>query len=596
MPQENAPSHDRSGHNASEGSPIVGCILHGRFLVEEDLSDVSLGGNFAVFAVKDLKKYCRESLLKVSPPPPDGVDADGPTLTEVCETLRRLSHPQIEEILETGCFPDGRHYVLTEPSTAASLDQLLAPDRRLEKSGIAETVEQVANAVGAAHAKGILHCDLQPSNILVPDGDIGANPITVINFGVGWPIDARGEGLSRVRPGAETLYYAAPEMLVTLGHRSQASDVYSLAVLAYRLVTGSVPFVGTGREDLLRAINAADPLLLAEKRTDLPHQAATLIMSGLEFEPASRPRNILEFGRSVASFLDLPSPISVQPVEPAAVAGPDPASVDVPAIVLTEPEFEPEAGRPFADVGPVPSVAKPAVASALSGRTVSWALILLLMAGALSIPIGQWMLNDETKAAPVGTVEIGHPTNKPVYRLRYLLGSNGAVASSFNGRAADKAQDRLAFWADATGETYILTEFTGDDGRPAYRLVYPGKVSPEATEPSPTGQRFATMTLPPGTRGGAFIWIVWMPVVDKDLSSIFASLQDGGMIVNSDDRRRVRHFLERNRGVRITESRDPLTGQTVLEGSGERIVFRIDVNESLPPTEGIDEERRAALQ
>ncbi len=596
MQHHNSPNADGSDAATSGGGSLVECILHGRFLVQEDLTDVSLGGSFTVVAVKDLKRYCRAATLKLSPPPPEGVQADGPSLAEVAEVLRRLSHPNIEEVLETGCFPDGRHYILTEPNCSASLGELLAPDRRLEISGIAAIVEQVADALGIVHSKGILHCDLRPSNILVPEGDIGANPVTIINFGAGWPVDARGEGLCRVRPGTESLFYAAPEMLVTLGHRSPASDTYALAVLAYRLVTGDLPFAGTEREDLLKAINAGTMASLTHKRTDLPERAAALIRAGLEFEPASRPRNIAEFGRGIARSLEIPQVISIQ-TGPHAAAQPvamPPQDIGVEKASEPEPEQEWSLTENEAEV----DLAKPSsIRPTLSDRTISWALIILLMAGALAIPIGQLIMKGETKTLPAETFEVLPQRNRPVNKLRYWLKTHIPVTSSFHGVGDIGVPEELEFASESKGETYIFTEVTGPDGRPAYRLVFPGSDKPNIAELSETGQRLTTVSLRRGGSVENFIWIVWTPGADDDLRSILASVPADGMIDNGDDRRRLRHFLERNRGVRVTESRDPATGQAVLEGSGDRIVFRIDPNEVVPQPQppGTVEKRRAAL-
>ncbi len=540
---------------AGDGDSMIGRVVHERFLVERDLTDHSIGGGYAVLLVKDLQDYCRERVLKIFRPLPDQPAGDGPLPKEVAQVLALLGHRNIEEVVETGRLADGRPFALTELYSATPLDRLIMPEKRLELEGVALLVEQVCSALAAAHSRGILHCDLRPSNILVSPGDIGANAIRIINFGSAWPIDVRGESLADVRPGSESLHFAAPELLVALGHRSAASDVYSVAVLVYRLVTGMLPFTENERPELLRAINDRKAGRPEAVRTDLSPQAGELIMAGLDFEPFHRPRGMGEFGERLVRLLSPPKGIPIAraagvppeiepPPEPAAPEPAAPEPVSQPSAVAVE---DPARTRVRSSRAPV------------SDRAVAWALIILLMAGALSIPIGQTVLKGKSAAAELNTVAERAPAKDPRHTVSYWIDRN----------SPDRGE--LAVVSDTPGELFLFIESVGEDGRPAYRIAAPssGDASGVAVEAGKAVELAVA-----NASGARAVWIVWASSKIAELQAVRDSAKDGA-VSNEEDRRSLRHFLERNRNLRVEVRDDTEAGRTILVGSGAKIVHRL---------------------
>jgi serine/threonine protein kinase len=554
--------------------PIIGHILYERFLVERDLSDDSIGRGFSSFLVKDLKNYCRHAVLKTAWPVPADPKLDSPSLKEVSDVLMRLAHPNIEEILETGRLNDGRPFALTRQYPATTLGRLIESGKRLELEGIAQLVEQIADALSAAHSKGILHCDLRPSNILIPAGDIGAKSIKIINFGSAWPIDVRGESLANVQQVSESLHYAAPELLVKLGHRSPASDIYSLAVLVYRLVTGAVPFAGRDRGGQLEMINAGRPKPPTEGRTDLSDEAGRLILAGLQFEPLWRPQDIDDFGLRLVRMLAPPKGILL--IEPQA----PPETKILPALEqVAEPTT---AQQPEMKRNEIVSVRSVNARAPLSDRAVTWALMIVLMAGALSIPIGQTILKENKAAAAVETMVARPIENRDRHQIRYWIESEQLASRRPNSLAHTNAPGdgmQLTFVSDSAGQAYAFSEWPGDDGRPDYKLIYPvpGRAESEKGVEAEKPVKAAPAALPDGQTAKA-IWIVWTAVRNEDLEAIRISAIDGS-VTNDDDRRRLRHFLERNRNLRVRISSEDSGGRTILDGLGDSIVHRIELGE-----------------
>ncbi|MGD9563153.1 MAG: serine/threonine protein kinase [Pyrinomonadaceae bacterium] len=552
-----------AAREGNSGGSMIGRVLYERFRVERDLTDHLLGDSFAVYHIKDLNSDGREAVLKLSRVVLDDSGESGPSLKEVSNVLARLRHPNIEEIIETGHFPDGRAFALAKHYPAATLHRLVPPGTRLEMRGVIGLIEQIADALDAAHSRGILHCDVRPANILVPPGDIGANNVRLINFGSAWPIDVRGESLANLRRGSDSMYYAAPELLVTLGHRSPVSDVYSFSVLVYRLIMGSLPFEAPDRVSQLEAINSGRDARRTMARTDFSDEARRLLLSGLDFEPVQRPKNIGDLGRELVRLLG-PAMKRSDASVPAIV----PRREKPPPEILT-PRVETKIEEPSAIVTHERSSARKVP---ISERALAWALIVLLVIGALSIPIGQSLLKEKSEAAELDTIA-ERPRPALVRRqIRYWFAAAGEKGGPTD--PPTKPGSGLTFVSDTSGVAFVILEFAGQDGRAAYRLGFPTAGQDIASRSVQANEPVAAQTEPHANTPADAAWIIWTAGKNPDLEAIVQAVNDG-IVSNEDDRLRLRHFLERNRDRGVEIRSDDSTGQVLLAGSGNVIVHRI---------------------
>ena len=548
----------RTGPNADETKiklPAVGRILDGRFLIKQDLSDPIFSGAFSCFLVNDLRELNREGILKTTDPGPGHPVDKGPAYQRVCEVLKRLSHFNIEEILETGVLNNRRPYSLVRIAEGRDLARILSAGRRLTLESAARIIEDTAEALRAAHERRILHCDVRPGNIFISGHGGSTETVRLVNFGSAWPIDLRGESLASLPAGSEPFYYAAPELLSPLGHRSAASDVYSLAALAYRMLAGRVPYDRTDRTGLLRAIEKGEPPSLLDLRTDLSQEAQRIIFSGLNFEPAWRPQNIEDVGSRLAAA------IRVGPRRPAAVSVPPPAAVKaVPVITRPLPD-----GRKRKEREMPPAAAAPTSSS--SDRTVVWALIFLLLAGALSIPVGQAMFKEEKARAAVNTMRERASVQTVTRQISYLV--EGPDSPDTQPTAARGY--RLSLPSVPDGKILVFSETETDSGHTIFRLI-------QRYEPSQAVGKSSAMPAEIPVAGQVqAAWIVWSqaPVTEVEAAAL-AAAPDG--TIDEAAARDLRHFLERNKGRSVSASEGELPGQTVLEGSGSRIVHRFVLN------------------
>ncbi|MCP4656137.1 MAG: protein kinase [bacterium] len=202
-------------------------------------------------------------------------------LRREAQALSRLRHPNIAALFDFGSA-EGIDFVATEYVAGTSLAARVA-DGALPETAVTHLGAQIATAVAEAHEAGILHRDIKTGNVLVTaDGQA-----KLIDFGLAGatggavPHGPRREGLSGPLP------YQAPEVLQG-GEPTEASDVYSLGVVLYRMATGKWPFWGEDVQELSEAILSRPPRPPGELLRSLSPALEQLILKCLEKDPADR--------------------------------------------------------------------------------------------------------------------------------------------------------------------------------------------------------------------------------------------------------------------------------------------------------------------
>jgi hypothetical protein len=204
-----------------------------------------------------------------------------------CETLASLNHPNIVQILDQGEFEeDGliKPYFVMPLLPGATLDKLLQNGAL----GIERTLDiltQVCRGLGAAHEHNVVHRDLKPSNIFVMRDD----SVEIIDFGVchmTHSVSTKGQ--------KGTLAYMAPELL-ELKAPSLLSDIYSLGVMAYQMLTGRLPFDRPTESELIAMILHEPPLSILELNPNLSEAIARVIHKAMAKQPWHRFGTTREF-------------------------------------------------------------------------------------------------------------------------------------------------------------------------------------------------------------------------------------------------------------------------------------------------------------
>ncbi|HWD11221.1 MAG TPA: protein kinase, partial [Solirubrobacteraceae bacterium] len=287
-----------------------------------------------------------------------------------------LAHPRIVAVFDTG-IDEGTRFIAMECVSGASLAAILAERAPLDPARAAKIGEQVADALAAAHAAGLIHRDIKPANVmLAEDGSV-----KVLDFGI-----ARAQGhttLTQEQSVLGSAAYMAPEQ--ARGERAdERSDIYSLGCLLYAILTGRPPFGGDSAAAVLHQHLSADPRPPHETNGAVPAALEALVLAMLAKSPASRPQSAAQVRDELAA-LARPATGLVGRARPiAAPAVRRTARLRAPTAVTRVLGATGTAGATAVTraIGAIPPRSRrPAALAALAGCVLLVALILLLAGG-----------------------------------------------------------------------------------------------------------------------------------------------------------------------------------------------------------------------
>jgi eukaryotic-like serine/threonine-protein kinase len=205
----------------------------------------------------------------------------------------RIRHPNIVQTYDYGAT-DGLHYLALEWAQGEPLAEFVNRSGRLAPPLVATIVEQLGAALASAHKAGIIHRDLKPANIMY---DPATQTAKLLDFGIARDAElSPEERLTRAGFFVGTLQYVAPETLSGELVNEQA-DVYSLATIAYYLLTQELPFTGKSPRELFQQLLTQTPVSLnqAVKGLRFPSPVETSVMRGLERDLSKRSKTVDEF-------------------------------------------------------------------------------------------------------------------------------------------------------------------------------------------------------------------------------------------------------------------------------------------------------------
>ncbi len=286
-----------------------------------------------------------------------------------------LQHPNVVSVYDRGAY-DGTYYIAMEYLPGRSLKQLIRQEAPLDPIRAIDLTLQILKAARFAHRRGVIHRDLKPHNVIVDDSDNAK----VTDFGI-----ARAGASDMTETGSimGTAQYLSPEQ--AQGHAvSAGSDLYSIGVVLYEMLTGRVPFDAESAVSIaLKHVSEAPPPM-AVQNPDVPAELDQVVMWALNKNPVDRPANADQFITALEQARG-----SIQSGEPgqrtaamAALAGVAAGRYAAAAAVSAPPAAPPPPGTgPFEviDTGYVPPEEEPPHRRALWPWLVL--LLVLLLAG-----------------------------------------------------------------------------------------------------------------------------------------------------------------------------------------------------------------------
>jgi eukaryotic-like serine/threonine-protein kinase len=268
-----------------------GTLLNNRYQLLERLGS---GGMAEVFRSRDqmLDRYVAIKVLRTDYTSNSGFQE---RFRQEARAAANLSHPNIVTVHDFGLEGD-QLFIVMEHVPGTDLKSLLRKRGRFTVEEAIPLIVQACAGIGYAHRAGLVHCDVKPHNMLVtPD-----LRLKVTDFGI-------ARALATIRPGerADVVWgspqYFSPEQ-ASGEMPSPASDVYSLGVVLYEMLTGTLPFTASTAEELARLHIKAAPIPIHEYVPDIPVPLEEIVMKVLSKEPSTRYRTADQLGRVLLKF------------------------------------------------------------------------------------------------------------------------------------------------------------------------------------------------------------------------------------------------------------------------------------------------------
>jgi serine/threonine protein kinase len=477
------------------------------YFVEEKIGE---GGFGAVYRARDIRnrRLARQVVIKFLKGA--GLNNDwvvGKFKQEV-EALALLdNHPGIVGLLDAGEF-QGLPYIVLQYVNGVPLRKRIKPGG-MELEEVAEIVRQTASALAEAHSQDILHRDLKPENIMLRKLGSGEINVVVIDFGVAKLYNSYLSLSSETGSVAGTYPYMSPEQL--RGHNktmTPASEVYSLGVIIYEMLTGIRPFNARDVDGLREMQEAGIKVNPQDLRPDLPEAAQSVLLRALSFDQARRFQNIKTFSDELARTLLKPAPVS-------------------PHVLHKKKWFVPAA--------------------------VALVLALAVVAGLFILPLGKEQPPAPPMASSAITNNVAAPTPAP-QALSYSL----TVQKVFDGRTAGGPEEYTGgelfgngwkFKFNVTpvedGHFYLLNAAPQPDGSTEWNVLFPTPQN-NAGQSKINGQQKQTFGwyIFDDKPGQEKLWLVWSRQPVPGLETAVKAATRTALVIKEPELAAVTNFLQ----------------------------------------------------
>lgn len=319
---------------------LLGQTVKGRYQVTEKLGQDETGISYLAHdKLSPEKKVVVRVLMEE-----DADDLASRIFAEERVSLSHLNHPNVAGLIDSGELLEGKPFIISEYVEGTSVKDKLRQTGQFNALRAARIIRQAAYALSEVHQNGVLHRNLKPENIILTVNEAGTELVKVTDFAV-----------SDGRRLADNPAYKSPEQLEGK-MPTFASDIYSLAVIAYQMLTNRLPFTASSASDLISAPKKGLSVKPTNLRLDLPSSVDEILEKALAYKPAERYPKARDFGDAVFNALtsnaawtkpeeekaeekaETKTEKNFQVLSPIAVAGSSIDDVEIELIETDEPE------------------------------------------------------------------------------------------------------------------------------------------------------------------------------------------------------------------------------------------------------------------
>ena len=270
----------------------------------EIVGELGAGGMGVVYKAYDpaLKRYAALKLIRTENPD------NAIRFVQEARSQARVQHENVCRVYEVG-EAEGKQYIAMQLIEGKSL---YASSKEMSIESKIRVIQQIAEALHAAHKQGLIHRDIKPSNIMLERTEENELKPYVLDFGLAR--DQEAPGLTRTGIAVGTPYYMAPEQVS--GERDlidRRTDVYGLGATLYELLSGKHPYEAKSGPEIMLQILRDDPIPIRKDAPKIPQDLETIVMKCLERDPARRYESSKALAEDLQRYLD-GDPLTAKPV------------------------------------------------------------------------------------------------------------------------------------------------------------------------------------------------------------------------------------------------------------------------------------------
>ena len=537
---------------------LVGTTIDQKYLVERVLGH---GGMGKVYLARDLTLHNRPVVIKVLLEASVKDAYVVRKFRQEVEALSRIDHPGVVGVLGAGELPGGKPYIAMQYVNGVTLRSQI-PVEGMDLERAAQIVKQIGDALEHVHEQRIFHRDLKPDNIML-QSLIGQELVKVVDFGIAKVKDSVVAPSTVDKIPVGTVLYMSPEQLRGGERITPASDIYSMGVIAYEMVTGRRPFSPTSAPQLLELHRAGVRVKPIDLRTNLSTEAQAIILRALSFERTERYQSAAEFGDSLCRALLNEEETLKTPIE--------------------EPPAPP--GTPTDS------------SNNLRDRQIPLGKVqLAIIGGFLVVLVGVLAVLWIIKQNPNGTTErnfvsgtqtptqTSTPTRSFIFSLTVQrMRDNRKYQAPFDSTGQDIFDSgdkfQLKVFSPNPGYVYVFNEGTPEPNKSSFTILYPLPSVNEGSASVGAEQWIETNSNTFGGKPGKEnLWVAWSTEPVPELESGKTEAFENNGLLSGQSRDSVKAFLKAKQELSDAKiTRDQTTQQTTVRGIGDVVVRMVSL-------------------
>lgn len=527
---------------AREEVSYVGHRIKDRYVIEKQLDS---GGFGAVYLAHDEQLLGKPVVIKFLHEKSLKNEWAVKKFKHELEALARIDHPGVVGILDTGQLPDCTPFLVMQYIKGVSLRKIITQEG-LEFERASTFLRQLGQALNAAHETGVVHRDLKPENIMLRRV-AGGEQVKIIDFGIAKVRDSQVAPSTVVVGLAGTIAYMAPEQLNGRAV-SPATDQYSLAVIAFEMLTGRRPFNPETQFQLEGMQREGVKIKPKDLRPGLPKAAEIVLLKALAYHPAERYPTARAFTDALADAL----------VESGLVMGNADSMAE--------------------------TVHRTAVLAAPTPRRSRRMLLLVPAVLLLAVIVGVTMLARQNARDSAASPSAAIAETPVVRKLDYSL----SVQKMRNGKPFDQPYQttgaailengynvRLNLSSPQPGYLYLVNEGPAGNGIVTYNLLFPMPGMNDGSAQLEANQQQSTVWFElDKNQGTEKLWLIWAETAVPEFEAVKGVVNptEKGTVTNPDQVTAIRRFLEQHVAARTEAQADAEGNINHLSAKGSVLV------------------------